>query len=93
MNHIKMDDIRSDLGIPHIISDIIKEKRLKLVTCYTKTVLTVNHSDTPEDDRQSDDTKLLLVVLEKLVKDWMKWSFLQTNIYEEPLWLYVGNNE
>ena len=29
MNHIKMDDIRSDLGIPNKIIDIIKKKRLK----------------------------------------------------------------
>ena len=29
MNHINMDDIRSDLGIANAISDIIKKKRLK----------------------------------------------------------------
>ena len=27
LNHIKMDNIKSDLGIPNIITDIIKKKR------------------------------------------------------------------
>ena len=37
MNHIKIDDIRSDLGIPNKITDIIKKKKIKVVwSCDTQ---------------------------------------------------------
>ena len=58
INHIKMDDWRSDLGIPNEITDIIKKKRF-LFTWYIKTmpVMSIIHTRTslpienPEDDQ------------------------------------------
>ena len=46
MNHIKMDDIRSDLGIPNKIIDIITKKRLKWFshTLHKDNTSYINHS-------------------------------------------------
>ena len=63
MNYIKINDIRSVLGIPNKVTDIIKKKRLKwfghmitktmpvMSTIHTRITLPTDNS---EDDHQSD---------------------------------------